>query len=96
MSDFTFGVYIFTAVNEDNDTGVKYASDRLSTQYSQDFSKLVPKYALAGDPAHCQARLREYIDAGATSVFVSSACPDDYIDTNLEMIAGEVIPAFRP
>jgi len=93
MSDFTFGMYIFSAVHEDNDTGVKYASDRLSTQYSQDFSKLVHKYALCGDPDHCQARLREYIDAGATSVFVSSACPDDYIDTNLEMIGGRVIPA---
>jgi probable F420-dependent oxidoreductase len=95
MSDFTFAVYIFTAVHEDNDTAVKYATDRLSTQYSQDFSKLVHKYALAGDPDHCQARLREYIDAGATSVFVSSACPDDYIDSNLEMIAKNVIPAFR-
>ncbi len=95
MSDFTFAVYIFTAVHEDNDTAVKYATDRLSTQYAQDFSKLVHKYALAGDPEHCQARLQEYIDAGATSVFVSSACPDDYIDRNLEMIAKTVMPAFR-
>jgi probable F420-dependent oxidoreductase len=95
MSDFTFAVYIFTAVHEDNDTAVKYATDRLSKQYNQDFSKLVHKYALAGDPASCQKRLQEYIDAGATSVFVSSACPDDYIDRNLEMIAKEVMPAFR-
>lgn len=95
MSDFTFAVYIFTAVHEDNDTAVKYASDRLSKQYNQDFSKLVHKYALAGDPETCQKRLQEYIDAGATSVFVSSACPDDYIDRNLEMIAREVMPAFR-
>ncbi len=95
MSNFTFAVYIFTAVHEDNDTAVKYASDRLSTQYSQDFSKLVHKYGLAGDPDKCQARLREYIDAGATSVFVTSACPDDYIDRNLEMIAKDVMPAFR-
>ncbi|MDP7545885.1 MAG: hypothetical protein QGF20_01240, partial [Alphaproteobacteria bacterium] len=61
----------------------------------QDFSKLVHKFALAGDPAHCQARLREYVDAGASLVFVSSACPDDYMDTNLEMIASDLIPAFR-
>jgi probable F420-dependent oxidoreductase len=95
MSDFTFAVYIFTAVHEDNDTAVKYATDRLSKQYNQDFSKLVHKYALAGDPESCKKRLQEYIDAGATSVFVSSACPDDYIDRNLEMIAKEVMPAFR-
>ena len=95
MSDFTFAVYIFTAVHEDNDTAVKYATDRLNKQYNQDFSKLVHKYALAGDPESCKKRLQEYIDAGATSVFVSSACPDDYIDRNLEMIAKEVMPAFR-
>ncbi len=95
MSDFTFGMYIFTAVHEDNETAIKYAADRLSTQYSQDFSQLVHKFALAGDPDHCQARLQEYIDAGASMVFVSAACPDDYIDTNLEMIASSIIPAFR-
>ncbi len=96
MSDFTFGMYIFSAVHEDNDTGVKYAADRLSIQYAQDFSQLVHKYALAGDPAACQARLQEYVDAGAGMVFVSSACPGDYIDRNLEMLAKDVIPAFRP
>ena len=95
MTDFKFGAYMFSAVNEDNDRAVTYAAERLSTQYSQDFSKLVHKYALAGDPAHCQVRLREYIDAGASMVFLSSACPDDYIDANLEMIASAVIPAFR-
>ena len=95
MSDFTFGVYIFTAMHDDNDTAVKYASDRLSTQYSQDFSKLVYKFTLAGDPDRCQARLQEYVDAGATMVFVSAACPDNYIDSNLELIAKSLIPAFR-
>jgi probable F420-dependent oxidoreductase len=95
MSDFTFAIYIFSAVHEDNDTAVKYAAERLSKQYAQDFSELVHKYALAGDPDKCKARLQEYIDAGASAVFVSSACPDDYIDTNLEMLANTVIPAFR-
>ena len=95
MSDFTFGMYIFSAVHEKKDTGVKYAADRLSVQYNQDFSKRVHRYALAGDPETCQARLKEYTDAGATTVFVSSACPQGYIDRNLEMLAKDVIPAFR-
>ena len=84
MSDFTFGMYIFSAVHENKDTGVKYAADRLSVQYNQDFSKRVHRYALAGDPETCQARLKEYTDAGATTVFVSSACPQGYIDQNLK------------
>ena len=95
LSDFTFALYIFSAVHEDRETAVKYAAERLSKQYAQDFSQLVHKYALAGDPDTCKARLQEYIDAGASAVLVSSACPDDYIDTNLEMLAKSVIPAFR-
>jgi len=95
MSDFTFGMYIFSAVNEDKDTGIKYAAEKLSVQYAQDFSQLVHKYALAGSPDSCQTRLREYVDAGASMVFVSSACPPEYIDRNLEMLAKDVIPAFR-
>ena len=95
LDGFTFGLYIFFAVHEDHDTAVRMAADKLGKQYSQDFSKLVHKYALAGDPASCQARLREYIDAGASFIFVSTACPDDYVATNLELMAREVMPALR-
>ena len=96
MSDFTYGLYIFTAIHEDHELAIKYAADRLSTQYAQDFSKLVYKFALAGDPDRYKARLREYVDAGASLILVSSACPDDYIDNNVAMIADQVFPAFRP
>ena len=95
MTNFSFGLYIFSTVHEDNDRAVSFAVDRLSKQYSRDFSKLVPKYALAGDPISCQARLSEYVEAGANTILMSSACRDDYVDTNLELMAAEVIPAFR-
>lgn len=96
MSDFTFGLYIFTAIHEDHELAIKYAADRLSKQYAQDFSKLVYKFALAGDPDRYKARLQEYVDAGASLILVSSACPDDYVDTNVAMVAEEIFPAFRP
>ena len=95
MSGFKYGLYIFTAVHEDNDFAVKMAADRLSVQYAQDFNKLVHKYALAGNPDYCISRLQEYVDAGASFIFVSSACPDGYISENLAQIANSVIPAFR-
>ena len=72
MSEFRYGLYIFTAVHEDNEKAIKMAADRLSVQYAQDFSQLVHKYALAGDPDRCISRLREYVEAGASFVFVSS------------------------
>ena len=71
------------------------AVTRLGRQYAQDFSTLVGRYALAGTPDQVKARLHEYIDAGASMVMLSSACPDDHIDENVRLIAEEVIPAFR-
>lgn len=95
MSDFTPGLYIFTAMHEDGDTAVKMAADRLGTQYAQDFSQLVHKYALAGDPDQCRARLNEYVEAGARFLFLSTACPEDYVARNLEMIGAEIVSAWR-
>ena len=94
LSGFTHGLYIFTAVHENGDTAVEMAAEKLGRQYDQDFSKLVHKYVLAGDPDYCKARLNEYIDAGARFLFLSAACPDDYIDQNLNMIASEVMSAY--
>ncbi|MEM7540443.1 MAG: LLM class flavin-dependent oxidoreductase [Pseudomonadota bacterium] len=94
-ADIEHGLYIFTAVHEDAATGIKMAADKLSVQYNQDFSELVHKYALIGDPDQARRRLQEYIDAGARFLFLSTACPDDYIDRNLEMIATEVASTFR-
>ena len=51
LDDFTCGIYLFFAVHEDHDIAVRMAADKLGTQYAQDFSKLVHKYALAGDRA---------------------------------------------
>ena len=74
---------------------MKMASDNLSATYNQDFSKLVGKYALAGSPEQCIARLTEYVEAGARTVILSSACPPEYLQENQRRLAETVIPAFR-
>ena len=89
------GLYIFTAVHEDGPTGVKMAAEKLGTQYAQDFTKIVNKYALGGTPDQCRSRLQEYLDVGAEFVVLSSACPDDYIETNIELIARELVAPLR-
>lgn len=89
------GMFVFFAVHEDRDTGRQMAIDRLSKQYNQDFSGLVDKYALAGTPDDCAARLQEYVDAGARTVILSSACPADHVDENHRLMSGAVIPRFR-
>lgn len=88
------GIHIFFAVHEDRDTAIEMATQRLSRQYNQDFTRLVGRYALAGNPDDCIARLREYIDAGACTVMLNSACPSDYIADNERLLAEAVLPAF--
>lgn len=95
MNDITAGLYIFSCVHEDGDLAVKMAVDRLSKQYSQDFSKIIHKYALVGDPDQCKKRLQEYIDAGARFIMLSSACTTEYMADNQKMFAEALMPAFR-
>lgn len=89
------GLFIFFAVHEDREVAKKMASDRLSAQYNQDFSGLVGKYALAGNPDDCNARLQEYVDAGARTIILNSACPSGYMAENQSLLAKSVLPACR-
>ena len=89
------GLFIFFAVHEDREQAIKMATDRLSLQYNQDFSQLVGKYALAGNPDDCIARLREYVDAGASTIILNSACPNRYMADNEALFAREVLAALR-
>ncbi len=89
------GLFIFFCCHEDNDTAVAYANERLSKQYNQDFTKMIDKYAIAGDPDRCVERLREYTDAGARTVILSAASPMHYIDEAERFMADEVLPRFK-
>jgi probable F420-dependent oxidoreductase len=94
LADFKPGLFIFTTVHEDRKKAVDMAAATLSKQYAQDFSELVHKYALAGNPDDCKARLNEYIEAGARLVLLSPCCPDAEVDANLENIAKGVVAAY--
>jgi len=89
------GLFIFFAVHEDRDVAIKMAAERLSRQYSQDFSQLVHRYAIAGNPQDCLARLREYIEAGAATIILNSACPGHYTETNEAIMADQVVSVLK-
>ena len=89
------GLFIFFCCHEDNDTAVQYANERLSKQYNQDFSQMIDKYAIAGDPDRCVERLTEYVDAGARTIILSAASPMNYVERAESLMAQEVLPRYR-
>jgi probable F420-dependent oxidoreductase len=89
------GQFIFFAVHENREEAIAMAAERLSKQYNQDFSKLVHKYAVAGSPDDCRARLKEYVDAGARTIMLNSACPAAYTAANEKLMAEAVVPVLR-
>jgi probable F420-dependent oxidoreductase len=89
------GVDLFCTVHERRETALAMAAERLGPVYDQDFSKVISRYAVAGTPAECQARIREYIDAGARSLLIDSVCPEHYEEENWRRLLGEVLPVFR-
>lgn len=89
------GAYLWTCVHEDAEVARAYAVRALGKTYRQDFTTMVEKYLVVGDVDHAVARVLEYVDAGATTVVFNSACPREYVDEHLELLAGHVVPEVR-
>ena len=88
-------IFAFTACHAERKVAFEMATARLGKQYAQDFTRIADKYVIYGTPDDCRKRIQQYVDAGARTVFLSSACPSEYYATNEELIAKEVISAFR-
>jgi probable F420-dependent oxidoreductase len=88
------GLFIWGCVHEDGDVARSMAIESLSKTYAQDFSRLVDKYAFAGTPDDVVGRLRQFADAGATTVIVSFACPRNHLDASRRLFAERVLPAL--
>ena len=95
VHDVRPAIYIFTCVHQDRETAIEYAVARLGATYAQDFRTKAGRYTLVGTPADCRARLAEYVDAGARTVFFASACPDEHVVENQRLLVEEIIPTFR-
>jgi len=95
LSAFHHGLFIFTSVYKDRDKAREVAARQVGRNYAQDFSNKAGRYLLFGTPEDCVKRLNEYVAAGARTVVIANACPREDLDSNLELIAEEILPAFR-
>lgn len=77
-------VFLWTAVDEDHATARRTVIENVGKVYAQDFSKM-ERYLLFGTPDTCAARIREYVDAGASAVVISPATALD--DHDLDLLA---------
>lgn len=90
------GIFIWSVVDDDGDRARTAANRFLSVTYAQDFTSLVPRYALAGDPDDCAARLREFVDAGASLAILAPASSDrSATSVIVERLARDVLPLVR-
>jgi len=88
-------LFAFTTVDRDGDRARAMAEEQVGRTYRQDFSAFAAKYLIAGTPAECVARLREYLAVGVDVVIFRIACPRREADTMLRLLAEEVVPRLR-
>ncbi len=87
--------YVFTCVHEDRDVAIDHAVATLGSTYAHDFRAKAGRYTIVGTPAECRDRLAQYVEAGARVVLFASACPADYVAINQQLIADELVAAYR-
>ncbi|GAB3449424.1 LLM class flavin-dependent oxidoreductase [Actinophytocola sediminis] len=89
------GAYLWTCVHEDPEVALSYALGALGRTYRQDFTTMAGRYLVVGDVDYAVGRVLEYIEAGATTVVFNSACPREYVDQHLALLAEHVVPEVR-
>jgi probable F420-dependent oxidoreductase len=71
------------------------AAEVLGAVYKQDFSQLVDRVLVAGDPELCRDRISAYRAAGARALIFRVACPPQDRAEMLQLLLTEVLPPFR-
>ena len=94
-STITPAIFLMSCCHEDAEVARELAAKQLETQYLQDFRPFLDTYAMVGTPDDCQARVKEYIDAGVETVILGSSCPIEYSPRNEQLLASAVVSPSR-
>jgi probable F420-dependent oxidoreductase len=96
LAGFTAAHLVFITVGRDYERAKTAWVRVLSGRYAQDFEPLAKKYGIIGTPEQCAEQLAAFRDAGC-EYFLLSAVGDPRDErTQLETIASEILPRFRP
>jgi probable F420-dependent oxidoreductase len=96
LAGFTAAHLAFITVGRDYERAKTAWVRVLSRRYAQDFEPLAKKYGIIGTPEQCAEQLAAFRDAGC-EYFLLSAVGDPRDEREqLETIASEILPRFRP
>jgi alkanesulfonate monooxygenase SsuD/methylene tetrahydromethanopterin reductase-like flavin-dependent oxidoreductase (luciferase family) len=87
-------IYVFVTIDDDRLRARRIAAEVVGGGYGQDFSRL-HHYLVAGTPSDCVVRLREYANAGASSIQMYLACPPEHERRMMDALVTEVLPGVR-
>jgi len=88
-------VFAWAAVHPDGNRARREAADVVGATYRQDFSRLVDRYVIAGTPAEGRERVRQFVEAGATTIIFNPACRPEDAATMARRFAEDVVPGSR-
>lgn len=96
LTGFEWYVFLFAGVDADGERARLRAAETMGGTYDQDFRAMVDRVAAAGTPTEVQARIEEFVAAGARHfIFAPAAGRDGDADRILRTLAEEVVPAAR-
>jgi alkanesulfonate monooxygenase SsuD/methylene tetrahydromethanopterin reductase-like flavin-dependent oxidoreductase (luciferase family) len=89
------GAVVFACVHDDRDRALSMISERLAANYAGDYSAVIEHQAAAGPPERCRARVEEYIEAGADTIFFATLAHPDHQGESEERLARQVVDPVR-
>ena len=97
LAGFQWAYFPYISIYPTEQEAAETAAEALGGRYlyGGDFLNIVRNYCLLGTPEMCAARLQEYIDAGASHIVFSVACPMEDRVRHIETIASDIIPRLR-
>ncbi|MBM3660419.1 MAG: LLM class flavin-dependent oxidoreductase [Actinobacteria bacterium] len=96
LADFEWYVFLFVSVDDDGERARRQAAETMGGTYDQDFMAMVDRVAAAGTPGEVQARIEEFVAAGARHfIFAPAAGRDGDPDRIVRVLAEELMPAVR-
>jgi probable F420-dependent oxidoreductase len=94
LAEFTWMVFVFVSVRDDEDEALAQAARFLGGTYRQDFGAFIERVAAAGTPAQVARRLQEFVDAGARHIIIVPCATEDRAAMT-NRILGEIVPQLR-